>query len=85
VHYNRAIALYDPPAHRTLATRFGQDTGVAVMSHRSLALWLLGYPDAALADAHKALKDAHEIGHVATLMFALVVNSLDGTLISSGE
>jgi class 3 adenylate cyclase/predicted ATPase len=74
-HYNRAIALYDPSAHRTLATRFGQDTGVAVLSHRSLALWLLGYPDAALADAHKALKDAHEIGHVATLMFALVVNS----------
>ena len=38
---------------------------------RSLALWLLGYPEAALADADHALKDAREIGHAATLMYAL--------------
>jgi predicted ATPase len=36
-----------------------------------LALWLLGYPEAALADADGALRDAREIGHAATLMFAL--------------
>ena len=35
--------------------------------YRSCALWLLGYPEAALADADRALKDAREIGHAATL------------------
>ena len=70
-HYDQAIALYDPAAHRPLATRFGQDARVAILSLRSLALWLLGYPEAALSDADGALKDAREIGHAATLMFAL--------------
>ena len=41
------------------------------MSYRSLVLWLLGYPEAALADIEHALKDAREIGHAATLMYAL--------------
>jgi predicted ATPase len=70
-HYDQALALYDPAAHRPLATRFGQDARVAILSLRSLALWLLGYPEAALSDADGALKDAREIGHAATLMFAL--------------
>ena len=67
-----AIALYDPAEHRPLATRFGQDIRVAALSFRSLALWLLGYPEAALADIDHALKDAREIGQAATLMYALV-------------
>ena len=45
--------------------------GVAILAFRSLALWVLGYPEAALADARRALKDAREIGHAATLMYAL--------------
>ena len=45
-----------PREHRPLATRFGQDVRVAILCFRSLALWLLGYPDAALADASKRLR-----------------------------
>ena len=70
-HCDRAIALYDPAAHRPLATRFGQDTRASVLSFRSFGLWTLGYPEAALADADHALEDAREMGHSATLMFAL--------------
>jgi class 3 adenylate cyclase/predicted ATPase len=70
-HYDRAIALYDPVEHRPLATRFGVDIRVAILPFRSLALWVLGYPGAALADADCALHDAREIGHAATLMYAL--------------
>ena len=74
--YDQAIALYDPAKHRSLAMRLGgQDAGVAALSYRSWALWVLGYPDAALADTKHALKDAREIGHAATLMFALNVTS----------
>jgi predicted ATPase len=82
-HYDQAIALYDPAAHRPLATRFGQDIRVAILSYRSLALWLLGYPKAALADAEHALKDAREIGQAGTLMYALHVTSL--ALIECGK
>ena len=36
-----------------------------------MALWSLGYPEAALRDADDALRNAREIGQAATLMFAL--------------
>jgi class 3 adenylate cyclase/predicted ATPase len=70
-HLDRALAFYDPAKHRPLATHFGQDIGVSILLFRSFALWLLGYPEAALADADHALKDAREIGHAPTLMHAL--------------
>jgi predicted ATPase len=74
-HLDRAIALYDPVQHRPLATRLGQDVRVSILPYRAFALWSLGYPAAALADADHALKDAREIGHAASLMFALAVTS----------
>ena len=70
-HLDQALALYDPAEHHPLATRFGADTGVSIWSYRSIALWLLGYPEAALADTNRALKNAREIGQAASLMFAL--------------
>jgi predicted ATPase len=70
-HLDRAIALYDPSEHRPLATRFGHDIRASALAWRALALWMLGYPEAALADVEHALKDAREIGHAATSMFAL--------------
>jgi class 3 adenylate cyclase/predicted ATPase len=70
-HYDQAIALYDPVEHRPLATRLATDARVATLCFRSLALWVLGYPDGALTDAEHALTDAREIGQAANLMFAL--------------
>ena len=70
-HFDQALVLYEPAEHRPLATRFSQDVGVAILSNRSLALWLLGYPDAALADTDHALNDARDCGHAVTLMYAL--------------
>jgi class 3 adenylate cyclase/predicted ATPase len=70
-HCDEAIALYDPAVHRPLATSFGQDVRVSILCYRSWARWVLGYPYAALADTEQALKDAREIGHAATLMYAL--------------
>jgi class 3 adenylate cyclase/predicted ATPase len=72
-HYDGAVTLYTAREHRPLAMRFGQDVRVAVLSFRSWALWFLGYPDAALVDANQALRDAREIDHAATLMFALAL------------
>jgi class 3 adenylate cyclase/predicted ATPase len=70
-HLNDGIALYDPAQHRSLATRFGQDPGVTILSCRSWVLWYLGNPEAALKDADQAVINARAIGHAATSMFAL--------------
>jgi class 3 adenylate cyclase/predicted ATPase len=83
-HFNQVIALYHPAQHRLLAKHFvGVDTGVAALSYRSLAHWVLGYPDSALADRENALKLAREIRQAATLMFALAITLL--TLIHCGK
>ena len=74
-HYDRAIAFYDPTEHRALAARFASDPGVAILVFRSLTLWFLGYPEAALADIEQALRYAREIGHAPTLMYALTITS----------
>jgi predicted ATPase len=81
IHLDRAMALYDPTQHRPLATRFAQDLGVSILCYQSLALWMAGYPDTALADANRALKDAREVGHAATLMIALWITSLSGHIL----
>jgi predicted ATPase len=76
VEIDRAIALFDPAEHRQLATRFGQDVGVALLFYRSLALWPLGFPKRALADADRAITEAREIDQAVSLMAALALTSL---------
>jgi class 3 adenylate cyclase/predicted ATPase len=71
-HLDRAIAVYDPTAYRALAARFGVDAPVAILCYRSWAIWLLGYPEAALADVDGAVEAARDTGQAATLMHALV-------------
>jgi predicted ATPase len=75
-HFDQAIALYEPVEHRPLTIRFSQDVGVTILSFRSLALWVLGYPEAALTDIHHAVERVREIGQAATLMYAFNVTSL---------
>jgi class 3 adenylate cyclase/predicted ATPase len=76
VHSDQAAALHNPAEHRPVATRFGQDNGVAILAYRSLGSWLLGYPAASLADVESAVKAAREIGQAATLMFVLAHTAL---------
>jgi predicted ATPase len=68
---DRAISLYDPVEHRQLATRFSVDPAASSLFYQSQALWCLGYPEAACAALGRGLKDARQIRHAATLMFAL--------------
>jgi predicted ATPase len=82
-HFDSAIAHYDIAEHRSLATLFGQDVGVVILSWRAVVLWLLGYPAAALADVDAALENAREAQQATTLMYAQVVTSF--TLIHCGN
>jgi hypothetical protein len=58
-----------------LAFEVGEDQKVAHLCWRSVALWALGYPEEGIADANNALKDADEISHAGTLLFALLMPS----------
>jgi len=82
-HLDQVIGLYDAAEHRPLATQFGHDVRMSALCWRAMAVWILGYPEAALADVEHALTDAREIGHAATSMFALAHTSL--ALIHSGN
>lgn len=88
-HYDEALALYHPAEHRRLMTRFGQDLRVTCLAFRSMASWLLGYPQAALDDADRALREARQIEHAATLMFTLnfpiLVNTYCGNYHAANE
>ena len=72
-HFNRAIALCDDAA-RPVVTGVGKDYRVHVLAERSLAFWLLGYPDTALADVQRAVEDARDLGR--GLGFAVTVTSM---------
>ena len=82
-HYDRALTMYDPALHRAFAMRFQVDIRAGILFFRSWTLWLLGYPDAALADVEQALTDAHELGHASTTMGTL--NNVILTLILCGD
>ena len=75
-HLDRAWALYDPAVHRPLAARFGHDVGVATLTFRPLALWLLGYPKTALMETDRAIAAARKTDHMPTLLFALACTAL---------
>jgi predicted ATPase len=70
-HLDQAIALYNADEHHSLAAWFAMDIGVSILCYRSIALWLLGYPEAALADMRCATENARAAGQAASLMYAL--------------
>ena len=82
-HYDWALTIYDPALHRAIAMRFQTDIRAGILFFRSWTLWLLGYPEAALADVARALTDAHELGHASTTMGTL--NNVLFTLIFCGD
>ena len=82
-HFDRALTMYDPALHRAFAMRFQTDIRAGILFFRSWTLWLLGYPEAALADVGQALTYAHELGYASTTMGAL--NNVILTLTLNGD
>jgi class 3 adenylate cyclase/predicted ATPase len=68
-HLEEGIARYTPDQRRALVFRMGQDPGVACRVHAARTLWLLGYPDQALAHIHEALALEHALSHPYSLAF----------------
>lgn len=71
-HFDRGITLCDSMDQpSSVTTSIGDDSKVVMLGFRAIALWLLGNPKAALADAEHALSRAREITPVGTLMHTL--------------
>jgi class 3 adenylate cyclase/predicted ATPase len=78
-HFDKGLALYNAAEHRPLATRFWVDSRIVILCYRSLALWVLGYPEAAISDSDQAVSDARDIGQTGSLMYALLLASYPHT------
>ena len=70
-HFDRGIALCDSMDMSASQCQRSETTKVVMLGFRAIALWLLGYPKASLADAEHALSRAREITPVGTLMHTL--------------
>ncbi|HEY1364187.1 MAG TPA: AAA family ATPase, partial [Xanthobacteraceae bacterium] len=71
-HLEEGRRLYDPAQHHIHAFRFGNDPGIACLVHEAFVLWVLGYPDRALATSRKALALARHLAHPFSLVQALI-------------
>ena len=69
-HLEEGIARYTPDQHRAPVFRMGGDPGVGCRAVAACTLWLLGYPEQALAHIHDALALAHELSHPYSLAWA---------------
>jgi predicted ATPase len=66
------MKLYDAQRHRTHAALYsGHDPGVCCRMQAAHALWLVGYPDQALANIQAALALAQQLAHPLSLAMAL--------------
>ena len=72
-HLEEGIALYTPDQRRAPAFRMGQDPGVCCRAYAAWTLWLLGYPEQALARLHDALTLVRELSHPYSLAYAQCV------------
>lgn len=70
-HLERALALYNPHEHHSLAFRSGQDPGVVCRGFAAWALGILGYPDQALQRSHETITPPRELAHPFSLAYAL--------------
>jgi predicted ATPase/class 3 adenylate cyclase len=69
-HLEEAIVHYTPDQRRAPVFRMGHDPGVACGAFAAMALWLLGFPEQALAHLNDALVLVHELSHPISLAFA---------------
>ncbi len=77
LHFEAAIALYDPEKHRSHASLYGgHDPCVCCSAVGALAHWILGSPDLALRRAREAIELARKLEHPASRVHALMFTAM---------
>lgn len=84
-HLNRAIALYEPQQHRSLAYAYMTDQGVGARVYAAMCLLPLGDPDQALRLNREAVNLASEVDHPFSLGFALIAEMSNYVLLRDRE
>jgi predicted ATPase len=69
-HQRIMLSLYDQALDHPLAFRIGVDAKQGILSYSGWNLWLLGYPDQALATAKEAVAFARGLSHSNSLAAA---------------
>ena len=62
----KSLDIYDPVAHRDLASRFGHDPRAAAMNYETWILWHLGFPDQAVRTSEDNLRWTRQVNHATT-------------------
>jgi DNA-binding winged helix-turn-helix (wHTH) protein/predicted ATPase len=75
-HLQQVVTLYESARHNASAERFGYDPGVYAHAMAGWVLWLLGYPEQALAQSRKAVALAQEQAHPFTLAITLATDAI---------
>jgi predicted ATPase len=71
-HAEQAIDIYNAPEHHPLAALYsGFDLAVGCTGGLAVNLWLLGYPDQAVAKASAAIALARQLSHTYSILLAL--------------
>lgn len=73
-HLERGLALYNRESDRTHFHLFGHDPAVSCYSYLALSLWLLGFPQQALATSSKGVELSTRLEH----SFSLIHSYLNG-------
>jgi predicted ATPase len=68
-HLEEGIARYTPDQHHAPLFRLGHDPGVNCRGWAAMTLWVLGYPEQALARLHDALTLVHTLSHPFSLAY----------------
>lgn len=72
-HLEKMISFYDPREHHELRDVYGADPGVSSLTWCSWILWLLGYPEKALARSRDAIDLGQLLGDPDLQLFSQIL------------
>ena len=88
-HAAQGLALYRPEHFSHAFLYGGHDSAVCATAHAGVSLWMLGFPDRALARVEESITMARELSHPPSLMHALsyatVVHHFRGDLAAARD
>ncbi|MCZ6860667.1 MAG: AAA family ATPase, partial [Alphaproteobacteria bacterium] len=67
-HIDQALTTFDRERHGHLMLDYVYDPEVTIEAYRAATLWLLGWPDTARESSDRAVSQALELGHLASLV-----------------
>jgi len=74
-HLEKALALYDPNAHRSLVRQAGTHPHINSQTYLGIVLFCIGFPDQTLARSKAAIAEARRLAHSPSLVVSLAMDA----------